>query len=98
MLAIALVALVGFAASVCTAHGPDGVTVSDRGGRRVCTVFARGNRRNDVPNIIRAFEACERDATVVFPEDQTYWISEKLHVTLDNVEIKWRGKWLVCPR
>lgn len=51
-------------------------------GRKTCIVSAFGDEKSDPPNIVEAFEECGEDATVVFPEDQTYWIAEKLHVTL----------------
>ncbi|RYP50866.1 hypothetical protein DL768_003701 [Monosporascus sp. mg162] len=66
-------------------------------GRKMCTVTAFGGQQNDVPSIVKAFEECWKDATIVFPEDQTYWIAEKLHVTLKNVNIDWQGQWLFSP-
>ncbi|EPS27745.1 putative rhamnogalacturonan alpha-L-rhamnopyranohydrolase [Penicillium oxalicum 114-2] len=62
-------------------------------GRPVCTVTARGHQKDDVPNILKAFEACGHGGTVVFPEDQTYWIASRLNPTVNDVIIEWRGKW-----
>lgn len=72
-----------------------GVTVCNSDGQRTCTVTANGDEINDVPNIVKAFNKCNKDAKVVFPRNETYWIAEKLHVTLDNVTIDWHGKWQV---
>ena len=98
MLSVLPIAASAVLASFAAAQEAGGVTVSDDGERRVCTVLAQGDELNDVPNIAKAFQECDHDATVVFPEDQTYWIEEKLHVTLQNVDIEWRGQWLVRRR
>lgn len=96
MLSLISLLLLSLIANVWAASPSGGVLVSDEGGRRVCTVFARGEEQNDVPNILQAFEKCGQDSTVIFPEDQTYWIGEKLHATLHNVDIQWKGEWQVC--
>jgi len=70
-----------------------GVNVTTDGKIQVCTVHANGNEQDDVPNILKAFTTCGSDSTVVFPEDQTYWIGTKLNPILSNVEIEWRGLW-----
>ncbi|KAJ5919448.1 hypothetical protein N7466_010391 [Penicillium verhagenii] len=59
----------------------------------ICTVKARGNRKDDVPNILEAFKKCNNGGTVVFPEDQSYWIATRLNPVLNDVTIEWRGKW-----
>lgn len=77
-----------------TAKGGVKIAITETG-RRECTVLALGDGQSDTSNILKAFENCVKDATVIFPTDQTYWIGERLHVTLDNVDIKWQGQWLV---
>lgn len=62
----------------------------------VCTVHANGNQEDDVPNILKAFQQCGNGGTVIFPEDQSYWIATRLNPILNNVVIEWRGKWTVC--
>ncbi|KAF5011145.1 hypothetical protein FDECE_2709 [Fusarium decemcellulare] len=72
----------------------DAIHITKTDGRRTCTVFARGEERSDVDNIIKAFDICQNHAKVVFPEDQTYWIDKKLHITLRDVTIHWSGEWM----
>lgn len=67
--------------------------VSQKG--NVCTVTALGGKRNDVPNILEAFSRCGKDGTIVFPEDQNYWIATRLNPVVSNVVIDWRGVWTV---
>jgi galacturan 1,4-alpha-galacturonidase len=62
----------------------------------VCTVTALGGKRDDVPNILEAFSRCGKDGTIVFPEDQNYWIATRLNPVVSNVVIDWRGVWTVC--
>ncbi|KAK6835868.1 hypothetical protein RU639_002288 [Aspergillus parasiticus] len=76
------------------AQAADDVKVTTVNGRRQCVVTARGNKQDDVPNIKKAFETCNKSATVVFPEGQTYWIGQKLNPVLEDVDIDWRGEWL----
>lgn len=73
-----------------------GVTVTNDGTTKVCTVNAIGNNQDDVPNILSAFTTCGTNARVVFPATQTYWIGTRLNPVLSNVDIEWRGTWLVC--
>ncbi|PLB46848.1 galacturan 1,4-alpha-galacturonidase C [Aspergillus steynii IBT 23096] len=60
---------------------------------QVCTVRALGNRTDDVPNLLQAFHRCSSGGTIVFPEDQSYWIASRLNPVLHDVTIEWRGKW-----
>ncbi|KAE8318111.1 hypothetical protein BDV41DRAFT_572113 [Aspergillus transmontanensis] len=69
--------------TVCAAAAAD-VNVTTVNGRRQCVVIARGNKQDDVPNIIKAFQTCNKSATVVFPEGQTYWIGQKLNPVLED--------------
>ena len=65
-----------------------------RNNGKVCTVWPRGHHKDDVPQIMKAFERCNYGGTVVFPKGQTYWIAQKLHPTLYDVTIDWSGTWL----
>jgi len=64
-------------------------------GSNVCTVKANGHQKDDVPNILKAFHECGNGGTIVFPEDQSYWIASRLNPVIHNVVIEWRGKWTV---
>jgi hypothetical protein len=61
----------------------------------VCTVKANGHQRDDVPNILKAFHECGNGGTIVFPEDQSYWIASCLNPVVNDVVIEWHGKWTV---
>lgn len=65
---------------------------------KVCTVLALGNQTDDVPNILAAFDACNDGGTVIFPENQTYWIAQKLNPVVRDVTVEWRGVWTVSSR
>lgn len=65
--------------------------------RHQCTVYAHGNNVSDVPNLMRAFEICDNGGHVVFPEDQNYFIGEKLNPVLHDVSVEWRGWWTLKP-
>lgn len=64
-------------------------------GHNVCTVKANGNKKDDVPNILRAFKECGNGGTVVFPEDQSYWIATRLNPVINDCVIEWHGVWTV---
>lgn len=66
-------------------------------GKKTCTVKAIGNRTDDVPNILAAFSECGKGGTIVFPENQKYWIAQRLNPIVDDVDIDWRGQWIVSP-
>ncbi|KAB8210665.1 pectin lyase fold/virulence factor [Aspergillus parasiticus] len=36
---------------------------------------------------------CGNGGTIVFPEDQSYWIASRLNPILSDVTTEWRGKW-----
>ncbi|KAE8376548.1 pectin lyase fold/virulence factor [Aspergillus bertholletiae] len=59
----------------------------------ICRVKANGNQTNDVPRLLEAFQKCGNGGTIIFPEDQSYWIASRLNPTLNDVTIEWRGKW-----
>lgn len=63
---------------------------------KTCTVKANGDKKDDVPNILEAFQKCGNGGKIVFPESESYWIATKLNPVLENVEIEWRGEWTVC--
>lgn len=75
------------------------VEITPAGSRfpRQCTVYANGGNVSDVPNLLRAFEECNHGGHVVFPEDQNYFIGEKLNPVLYDVTIEWRGWWTLRP-
>jgi len=61
--------------------------------RLTCTVYANGNRTDDVPNILEAFSTCGDGGSVVFPESERYWIATRLKPVVRDVRIKWHGQW-----
>ncbi|ETS74767.1 hypothetical protein PFICI_13251 [Pestalotiopsis fici W106-1] len=67
-----------------------GVNVTTVNGRPHCEVTANGDEINDVPNILEAFDECGTSGTITFPEDQEYWIAEKLNPFSDNITY-WRN-------
>ena len=72
-----------------------GVTETVVDGRKTCTVIANGNQTDDVPNILSAAQECGKQGTIVFPEDQNYWIATRLNPVFDDVIIEWHGQWTV---
>lgn len=62
---------------------------------KTCTVHAHGDKKDDTPQILDAFNDCNNGGTVVFPEDQNYWIATKLNPVIYDVSIEWRGIWTV---
>ncbi|KAL4805763.1 pectin lyase fold/virulence factor [Aspergillus unguis] len=62
--------------------------------RKTCTVTPLGDKQNDVPNILHAFKECNNGGRIIFPENTTYWIAERLNPHVHDVEIEWRGTWL----
>lgn len=62
---------------------------------KICVVKANGHQRDDTPNILEAVQSCGYDGKIIFPENQSYWIATRLHAVLRNVEIEWRGQWIV---
>ena len=73
-----------------------GVQLETIDGRPHCTVVANEDDQNDVPHIREAFEKCGQSGTIVFPEDQEYYIAERLNPRVKDVQIEWRGQWTVC--
>jgi len=69
---------------------PKASTVSKR-----CTVTPLGGRKDDVPQILKAFDECNNGGTVVFPEGQTFNIATRLNPVIYDVTVEWRGSWLV---
>jgi hypothetical protein len=62
---------------------------------KTCTVKALGNQTDDTPQILKAFDECNNGGTVVFPEDQNYWIGTKLNPVICDVTVEWKGTWTV---
>lgn len=65
---------------------------------KTCTVKAHGNKKDDTPQILEAFENCNNGGTVVFPEGENYWIATKLNSVVYDVSVEWRGMWTVCDQ
>jgi galacturan 1,4-alpha-galacturonidase len=70
------------------------VTV-DGASNKVCTVTAAGNRKDDTGTILNAFKECNDGGRIVFPKNQTYWIAQRLHPVVKNIQIDWHGQWKV---
>lgn len=68
--------------------------ISDHG-RPICIVKPLGQQQNDAPNILHAFRKCGHSGTIIFPENETYWIAERLNPHVQDVTIDWKGTWLV---
>ncbi|KAL4913088.1 pectin lyase fold/virulence factor [Aspergillus aurantiobrunneus] len=62
--------------------------------RPTCIVKPLGQHQNDVPTILAAFKQCGHSGTIIFPENETYWIAERLNPHVEDVTIDWRGTWL----
>ncbi|KAI0478299.1 putative galacturan 1,4-alpha-galacturonidase C [Xylaria cf. heliscus] len=71
-----------------------GVSLSTIDGLAHCTVTANGNKKNDVPNLLKAFDICGSHGVITFHEDQEYWIAEKLNPVVNDVVINWSGTWV----
>jgi galacturan 1,4-alpha-galacturonidase len=55
---------------------------------KTCTAHAYGNQKDDIPQILDAFNDCNDGGRVVFPEDQHYWIATKLNPVIYDVSIE----------
>ncbi|KAK2730900.1 extracellular exo-polygalacturonase [Colletotrichum kahawae] len=88
---ILVVWLVGLAFGVSVSGG--GVEVAIGHGRPQCTVTADGDKQSDVDNILNAFDRCGNSGSIIFPENQKYWIDRKLKPHVKDVQIQWRGEW-----
>jgi len=53
-----------------------------------------GNRKDDVPQILKAFEDCNHGGTVVFPPGASYYIATRLNPVMYDVTIDWHGTWV----
>ncbi|KAF1948889.1 putative galacturan 1,4-alpha-galacturonidase C [Byssothecium circinans] len=62
-------------------------------GRTTCTVYAQGDQKDDVPNILHAFSECGNGGRVIFPENQEYWLAQRFNPVVNDVEIDWQGQW-----
>ncbi|KAL4813744.1 pectin lyase fold/virulence factor [Aspergillus spinulosporus] len=63
-------------------------------GHKTCIVHPLGAYQNDVPNILTAFKRCGHGGKIVFPENETYWIAERLNPHVKDVIMDWKGTWL----
>jgi hypothetical protein len=62
--------------------------VYSKHGHKTCVMKPRGDQKNDVPNILRAFRRCNKGGRIVFPEGETYWIAERLNPHVRDVTIE----------
>jgi len=62
---------------------------------KVCTVKALGDKKDDTPQILKAFEDCNNGGTVAFPETENYWIATRLNPVIYDVTVIWKGIWTV---
>lgn len=88
----------GLASLACASPAPWGglpAPSSPSHNGKTCTVHAYGNKKDDTPQILDAFNGCNNGGTVVFPEDQNYWIATKLNPVIYDVTVEWRGIWTV---
>lgn len=83
------------ASALASLASAGGVSQSTVNGRRQCTVTANGGTKDDVPNILKAFRQCGNGGNIVFPENQNYWIAQKLNPVVNDVRIDWKGIWTV---
>jgi galacturan 1,4-alpha-galacturonidase len=88
-----LIALATFASASPFGRAPIGPFSNGK----TCTVKALGHQRDDTPQILKAFAECNHGGTVVFPEDQNYWIGTKLNPVIYDVTVDWKGIWTVWP-
>ncbi|KAL6230511.1 hypothetical protein BDW75DRAFT_234339 [Aspergillus navahoensis] len=63
-------------------------------GHKTCIVHPLGAYQNDVPNILTAFGRCGHGGKIIFPENETYWIAERLNAHARNATVNWSGTWL----
>jgi galacturan 1,4-alpha-galacturonidase len=72
------------------------VSFTDSRERPSCTVHpGRTNATDDVPAILEAFEKCGHGGDIIFPANETYHINSRLNPVVNDVNIDWRGEWLV---
>lgn len=62
---------------------------------KTCIVHPLGAHQNDVPYILNAFERCGHGGRIIFPENETFWIAERLNSRVKDVTVDWKGTWLV---
>jgi len=76
------------------------VSYSSSHGRPTCTVHpGKTNTTDDVPAILKAFDKCGHGGNIVFPANETYHINSRLNPVANDVNIDWKGEWLVSlPR
>ncbi|KAF2432582.1 polygalacturonase [Tothia fuscella] len=67
------------------------VTTSYKNQIKQCTIISRGNKQDDSPNILKALQDCSPGGNVVLPEKEEYYLASKLHATVHNISIEWRG-------
>jgi len=71
--------------------GPPPVGPANNG--KTCTVKALGHKKDDTPQILKAFKDCNNGGTVVFPDTESYWIGSRLNPVIYDVTVVWKGVW-----
>jgi hypothetical protein len=92
---IFLAFFVSFSLHFIPIFASNAVRVAAQNGRKVCTVLANGQSKDDVPNILKAFDECGTGGTIIFPEEQSYWIAQRFNPVVKDISIEWRGLWTV---
>ncbi|KAF1990897.1 glycoside hydrolase family 28 protein [Aulographum hederae CBS 113979] len=78
---------------ISASDGPSSLDARPR-----CRVRPLGDEKDDSPYILSAFKQCNKGGTVVFPENETYWIDTFMNPVLEDVRIEWRGQWLFSDK
>ncbi len=65
---------------------------------KVCSLTPLGCRKDDTPQILKAFEDCNNGGTVVFPEGKKFYIASRMNPVVSDVSIEWRGLWQVLMK
>ncbi|KAG6366784.1 hypothetical protein INS49_000964 [Diaporthe citri] len=96
LLSTVLLSLSGLSSAILAADAfaPMASPRSPADSGKTCTLIPNGDNKDDVPQILEAFEACNNGGTVVFPENATFHIATKLNPVIYDVTIDWRGTWL----
>jgi hypothetical protein len=58
---------------------------------KTCTVKALGKKKDDTPQILKAFKDCNNGGTVLFSEKENYWTGSRLNPVIYGVTVEWKG-------
>lgn len=70
-------------------------TPSPHGPGSSCTVLPSPSGDNDSPTLSHALSATSDCKHIVFPANSTYSIQTRIHATVEDVTIDWRGRWVM---